>query len=151
MSEREYRHIIRVAGTDIDGQENLLQGLTKIRGVGLRLSKTALAKLNLDPTTRLGYLTDTEVHKIEKLLSDVTAVGFPAWYVNRPKDRTSGRTLHLIGPDLEFAHRSDIDRLKRIKSWRGIRHSFNLKTRGQHSRSTGRRGVAVGVSRKKEK
>jgi small subunit ribosomal protein S13 len=150
MSEREYRHIIRVAGTDIDGQENLLQGLTRIRGVGLRLSKTALAKLNLDPTTRLGYLTDTEVHKIEKLLNDLNAVGFPAWYVNRPKDRTSGRTLHLIGPDLEFAHRSDIDRLKRIKSWRGIRHSFNLKVRGQHTRSTGRRGVAVGVSRKKE-
>lgn len=40
MSEREYRHIIRVAGTDIDGQQNLLQGLTRIRGVGLRLSKT---------------------------------------------------------------------------------------------------------------
>lgn len=150
MSEREYRHIIRVAGSDIDGQQNLLQGLTRIRGVGLRLSKTAIAKLNLDPTSRLGYLTDSEVHKIEKLLSDLSNAGFPIWYVNRPKDRSSGRTLHLIGPDLEFAHRSDIDRLKRIKSWRGIRHSFNLKSRGQHTRSTGRRGVAVGVSRKKE-
>ena len=150
MSEREYRHIIRVAGTDIDGQENLLQGLTRIRGVGLRLSKTAIAKLNLNPTSRLGYLTDPEVRKIEKLLSDLSTAGFPQWCVNRPKDRTSGRTLHLIGPDLDYAHRSDIDRLKRIKSWRGIRHSFNLKVRGQHSRSTGRRGVAVGVSRKKE-
>ncbi|RDE17669.1 MAG: 30S ribosomal protein S13 [Candidatus Thorarchaeota archaeon] len=150
MSEREYRHIIRMAGTDIDGQENLLQGITRVKGVGMRMSKSVLTRLNMDPTSRLGYLTDAEIQSIEKLLADIGAAGFPVWYVNRPKDRSSGRNLHLTGPDLEFARRTDIDRLKRIKAWRGIRHSFNVKVRGQHTRSTGRRGVAVGVSRKKE-
>ena len=69
--------------------------------------------------------------------------------MNRPRDRLSGRMLHLIGSDLEFARKNDIDRLRRIKSWRGVRHSLGLKVRGQHTRTTGRGGMAVGVSRKK--
>jgi len=150
MSE-DYRHIVRIAGRDIDGQENLLQGLTRVSGVGLRLSKAVLTKVGFDPHGRLGYLTDTQISKIEKILKDPVAAGMPTWYVNRPRDRMSGRMLHLTGPDLEFAHRSDIDRLKRIRSWRGVRHSQGLKVRGQHTRTTGRGGVAVGVSRKKIK
>ncbi|MFW9845866.1 MAG: 30S ribosomal protein S13 [Candidatus Thorarchaeota archaeon] len=148
MSE-EYRHIVRVAGRDIDGQENLLQGLTRIQGVGLRLSKAILTHLDLDPYSRLGYLSDAEIEKIENIVKSPVEVGMPDWYINRPRDRTSGRMLHLTGPDLEFAHKSDIDRLKRIRSWRGIRHSQGLKVRGQHTRTTGRGGAAVGVSRKK--
>ncbi|MHA2072603.1 MAG: 30S ribosomal protein S13, partial [Candidatus Thorarchaeota archaeon] len=103
----------------------------------------------LDPYSRLGYITDDQISKIEKIVKDPVGVGLPHWYVNRPRDRTSGRMLHLTGPDLEFAHRSDIDRLKRIRSWRGVRHSLGLKVRGQHTRTTGRGGAAVGVSRKK--
>jgi len=150
MSE-EYRHIVRVAGRDIDGQENLLQGLTRITGVGLRLSKAILIQLELDPYSRLGHITDDQISKIEKIVKDPVGVGVPHWYVNRSRDRTSGRMLHLTGSDLEFAHRSDIDRLKRIRSWRGVRHSLGLKVRGQHTRTTGRGGAAVGVSRKKVK
>ncbi|MFX0107057.1 MAG: 30S ribosomal protein S13 [Candidatus Hodarchaeota archaeon] len=150
MSE-DYRHIVRVAGRDIDGSENLLQGLTRIRGVGLRLSKTILSRLALDPYGRLGHLPDDKIAEIEKLLKDPVKSGVPEWYVNRARDRQSGRMLHLTGPDLEFAQRSDIDRLRRIKSWRGVRHSLGLKVRGQHTRTTGRGGMAVGVSRKKTK
>ncbi len=149
MSEQDYRHIVRVANRDIDGQENLLEGLTRIRGVGLRLARAVVVKLGLDPSMRLGYLTDEEVSQIEGLLADPVATGIPEWYVNRPRDRRSGRMLHLTGADLEFAHRSDIDRLKRIRCWRGIRHALGLKVRGQHTRTTGRRGMTVGVSRKK--
>ncbi|MHA1903372.1 MAG: 30S ribosomal protein S13 [Candidatus Thorarchaeota archaeon] len=124
MSEQDYKHIVRVAGSDIDGQENLLQGLTRI-------------------------LTDDEISKIEKIVTNPAGSKFPDWYVNRPRDRMSGRMLHLLGSDLDFAHRNDIDRLRRIKSWRGVRHSLGLKVRGQHTRTTGRGGMAVGVSRKK--
>ncbi|MHA1957187.1 MAG: 30S ribosomal protein S13 [Candidatus Thorarchaeota archaeon] len=123
MSEQDYKHIVRVAGSDIDGQENLLQGLTRI--------------------------TDDEISKIEKIVTNPAGSKFPDWYVNRPRDRMSGRMLHLLGSDLDFAHRNDIDRLRRIKSWRGVRHSLGLKVRGQHTRTTGRGGMAVGVSRKK--
>lgn len=150
MPEQEYRHIIRMAGKDIDGQENLLQGITRVTGVGLRISKALLTKLNLDPTSRLGYLQDEDIKRIESVLADLNKAGFPQWYLNRPIDRTTGRMIHLIGPDLDFATKNDIDRLRRIRAWRGIRHSLGLKVRGQHTRSTGRGGTAIGVSRKTE-
>ncbi len=146
---QEYKHIVRVASADIDGQENLLQGLTKIKGVGLRISKSIINQLELDPSQRLGYITDETIAGIEQIIKDPVAAGLPDWYVNRPRDRMSGRMMHLIGSDLDFAHRNDIDRLRRIKSWRGTRHSLGLKVRGQHTRTTGRGGMAVGVSRKK--
>ena len=135
---QEYKHIVRVGGTDIDGQENLLQGLTRIKGIGLRLSKALITHLELDPDLRLGYITDSSISKIEKALKDPIAVGLPQWFVNRPRDRMSGKMLHLTGSDLDFAQRNDIDRLRRIKSWRGMRHSLGLKVRGQHTRTTGR-------------
>ena len=146
---QEYKHIVRVGGTDIDGQESLLQGLTRIKGVGLRISKTLITHLELNPDLRLGYITDAAISKIEKALKDPIAAGLPQWFVNRPRDRMSGKMLHLTGSDLDFAQRNDIDRLRRIKSWRGMRHSLGLKVRGQHTRTTGRGGIAVGVSRKK--
>ncbi len=149
MSTQEYRHIVRVAGRDIDGQENLLQGLTRIKGVGLRMSKAVIRQLGLDPMARMGYLDDNTIERIESLLSDPTAAGFPHWYVNRPRDRLTGKMVHLTGNDLEFIHKSDIERLKRLRAWRGIRHALGLKVRGQHTRTTGRRGATVGVSRKK--
>ncbi|TXT53706.1 MAG: 30S ribosomal protein S13 [Candidatus Thorarchaeota archaeon] len=149
MSEQEYKHIVRLAGHDIDGQINLLQGITNVRGVGLRMSKALIRKLNLDPSMRLGFLDDDSIAEIENILKNPLESGIPEWYVNRPRDRMTGKMVHLIGADLEFAHRSDIDRLKRIRSWRGVRHALGLKVRGQHTRTTGRGGVAVGVSRKK--
>jgi small subunit ribosomal protein S13 len=146
----EYKHIIRIGGSDIDGQESLIQGLTRIRGVGLRMSKTILAHLGMNPNDRLGFITDENITAIETILENPVNAGFPDWFINRPRDRMSGRMLHLTGSDLDFANRNDIDRLRRIKSWRGTRHALGLKVRGQHTRTTGRGGVAVGVSRKKE-
>ncbi len=148
MSE-EYRHIVRIGGADIDGQESLIQGLTRIMGVGLRLSGTVIRQLGMEPSQRLGFISDDDIAKIEEIVSDPIKAGFPEWYVNRPRDRMSGRMLHLTGSDLDFARRNDVDRLRRIKSWRGTRHSLGLKVRGQHTRTTGRGGMAVGVSRKK--
>jgi len=68
MSE-DYRHIIRLSGSDIDGQENLLQGLTRVKGVGLRLSRSIVTKLEMDPSQRLGFLTDADIKKIEKIIN----------------------------------------------------------------------------------
>ncbi|GAG60554.1 unnamed protein product, partial [marine sediment metagenome] len=43
----------------------------------------------------------------------------------------------------------DIERMRRLRSWKGYRHGFGLKVRGQRTRSTGRKGLVVGVIRKK--
>merc|ERR1712111_88750 len=45
--------------------------------------------------------------------------------------------------------REDLERLKKIRAHRGLRHYWGLRTRGQHTKTTGRRGRTVGVSKKK--
>jgi small subunit ribosomal protein S13 len=55
----------------------------------------------------------------------------------------------LTGSELLYYVKEDIEREKRIKSWRGIRHALGLKVRGQRTRTTGRTGITVGVKRKK--
>jgi len=151
MSEQKYKHIIRLASTDIPGEEDILQGLTQITGVGLRVAKVIIRRLGIDGSKRIGYVNEDQIEKIEDMLDDPVNKGFPKWYVNRQRDRVSGRNLHLLGSDLRFAQRTDIERLKRIRCWRGVRHQLGLKVRGQRTRTTGRGGMAVGVSRKRIK
>ncbi len=64
------------------------------------------------------------------------------------KDPFTGNDLHLLGTDLVVGMKSDIDLMKKMKSWKGVRHAVGLKVRGQCTRTTGRFGAAVGVARK---
>lgn len=56
----------------------------------------------------------------------------------------------MVGAELIYFVKEDIEREKRIKSWRGVRHALGLKVRGQRTRTTGRLGVTVGVRKKKQ-
>jgi small subunit ribosomal protein S13 len=145
---REFRHIVRISGTDIDGSKKLVYGITKIRGLGISLAGAIVKAADLKPEMRIGNLTESDVQKIEDLIVDPIKYGIPPRLVNRRKDLSSGRDLHLIGPDLTLATKTDIDFMKDIKSWRGIRHSLGLKVRGQRTKTTGRKGKAVGVKKK---
>jgi small subunit ribosomal protein S13 len=141
----EFRHIVRIKGKDLDGSKKLVAALADLKGVGLNLAYAIINALRLDPKARLGSLSEAEINEIEKGLSDPSRIGIPAWKLNRRKDPTDGLNYHLIGADLEFAVRSDIEREKMIGSWRGVRHSLGLKVRGQRTRTTGRKGRTVGV------
>jgi len=143
-----YSHIVRIFGTDLDGSKKLLYGLCKIRGISVNLAQTSLKSIGLDPNMRLGYLTEGDVQKIEEFLRDLSGHGIPAFLVNRRKDIETGKNVHMIGPDLQLRLKSDIDFMKNIKSWKGIRHSYGLKVRGQHTKTTGRSGRVVGVKKK---
>jgi small subunit ribosomal protein S13 len=44
----------------------------------------------------------------------------------------------------------DINRMRRTRSYKGIRHDKGKKVRGQRTRSNGRKGLAVGVVKKRE-
>nr|MDO8076466.1 30S ribosomal protein S13 [Candidatus Freyarchaeota archaeon] len=149
MSSEEYRYIVRVAGTDLDGSKKFLYALTDIKGVGIRLADAILRVAGLDPNIRLGYVSDQDVKKVEEILADPAKFGIPGWMLNRQKDISTGRDRHLIGSDLTLTIKSDIDTLRRTKSYRGIRHALGLKVRGQRTKTTGRKGQTVGVRRKK--
>ncbi|MEM0378490.1 MAG: 30S ribosomal protein S13 [Thermosphaera sp.] len=149
-TQQSFRQIIRVLETDIDGSLPLLYGLAEVKGLGYAFSLAVTRILGLDPNTRIGYLTDEEVKKIEALVKNPQAYGIPSWMFNRRKDYATGKDLHLIGAELIYFVKEDIEREKRIKSWRGVRHALGLKVRGQRTRTTGRLGVTVGVRKKKQ-
>ncbi|MHA1594636.1 MAG: 30S ribosomal protein S13 [Candidatus Baldrarchaeia archaeon] len=151
MSVGEYRHIVRIAGVDIDGSVKLVHGLSQIRGIGQRFAEAIVKVAGLDPDMRIGYLSDADIKKIEDIIKNPANYGFPSWFFNRRKDRETGNDLHLIGSDLLLAIRNDIEFLKRIKCWRGLRHAWGLKVRGQRTRSTGRKGRTVGVMKRRKK
>ncbi len=98
---------------------------------------------------RLGYLSENRIKELDEVVRDITKLGFPSWLYNRRKDYATGADKHLIGAELIFYPRQDIEREKKIKSWRGVRHALGLKVRGQRTATTGRLGMTVGVSKKK--
>ena len=147
MTTQEYNHIIRILGNDILGDKKILLGLTQIRGVGYNFANAILDSLKIDPNTSMGYLSDSQVQSIEQILNDPLSANFPTWFVNRRKDMETGNDRHLITSDIEFTVRNDVERERLTASWKGYRHMFGLKVRGQRTRTSGRKGGAVGVAK----
>jgi len=145
---REFRHIVRVVGTDLDGSKKVVYGLGKIRGVGSSFSNAVVKAAHVNPEARTGALSEQEISRIEDVIRDPAKHGIPARMFNRRKDLETGRDMHMVGPDLVLRQKADIDFMKDIRTWKGIRHSLGLKVRGQRTRTTGRSGKAVGVKKK---
>ena len=145
---REFQHIIRFVGTDIEGAQPVTYALTKIKGVGIKLANAIIEKSGISPEARMGFLSSAEVEKIEDILKNPVKYGIPLWLLNRRKDVETGKDLHLLGSDLLLQTKNDIDQMKKIRSWKGFRHSYGLKVRGQRTRTTGRKGKAIGVKKK---
>ena len=147
MSQSEFRHIVRVAGRDLDGTKKLIPAISEIKGVGDSYANAMISSLKLDGRSRLGQLSDRQLQQIEAALKDAGSLNLPPWLLNRRKDADSGQNIHRIGSDLDFMIKNDIDREKNVLSWRGVRHSLGLKVRGQRTRTTGRKGRTVGVKK----
>lgn len=70
--------------------------------------------------------------------------------MNNRSDPVTGKNMNLVGNDLNVQIQDNINTMKKIRSYRGIRHETHHKVRGQRTRSNGRKGLTVGVQRKKE-
>ncbi len=149
--QRETRLIVRLLGTDLDGTKHVPYALAKIYGVGINFGYAVARAVGIDPMTRLGQLTDQQLALLEDAITNPGKYGIPTWMWNRRRDPVTGKDTHLVGAELNLTMREDIEREKRIKSWRGVRHMLGLKVRGQRTRTTGRKGGPVGVVRKATK
>lgn len=149
MSASEYKYILRIAGKDVEGSKKLIVALSEVKGVGYNYAQVLIQSLNINPNIRVGFLTESQLREVEQAIANPTKFGVPDWYLNRKKDMDVGTTRHLITSDLDFAISNDVDREKTIMSWRGYRHMFGLRVRGQRTRTTGRKGGAVGVKKTK--
>jgi small subunit ribosomal protein S13 len=147
MSE-EFRHILRITDTDVDGTLKTPYALKRIKGISLSLANAILRKAGIDPNIRVGFLTDANIEKIEEIIEEPTKYGIPNWLLNRRKDTETGKDRHVLSADLVLRTKMDIDQMKEIKSWRGYRHAYGLKVRGQRTKTTGRSGKALGVKKK---
>jgi len=139
--------MVRIVGNDIPGERKIIVGLTQIRGIGYMFANTILNILKINPNQRIGYLSPEQIKSIENVVKNPSTSNFPSWFLNRRKDVETGEDKHLITSDIAFTVRNDIEREKTSGSWRGIRHMFGLKVRGQRTRCTGRKGGAVGVAK----
>lgn len=148
-TREEFKLVVRFMGTDLDGSLKVPYALTRVKGIGVMLGYALARAAGIDPEKRLGYLSEEELKRLEEVAKNPLAHGIPPWLLNRRKDLSTGKDLHLYGSDLVYTIKEDIRREMRIKSWRGVRHSLGLKVRGQRTRTTGRTGTAVGVSRRR--
>jgi len=139
--------MVRIVGNDIHGERKMIVGLAEIRGVGYMFANTILNILKIDPNQRIGYLSSEQILSIESIIKNPSGSNFPSWFLNRRKDVETGEDKHLITSDIAFTVRNDVEREKTSGSWRGYRHMFGLKVRGQRTRCTGRKGGAVGVAK----
>ncbi|MBY9016772.1 MAG: 30S ribosomal protein S13 [Candidatus Lokiarchaeota archaeon] len=136
--------------SQVDGNAKVEYGLTQIRGIGRRFAQAIVRIAKIDVNLRIGAIPEKDLNRIEEIIIDPITNGIPAWMVNRKNDLITGENIHITGNRLELSVRRDIDRMKRIRSYKGVRHHRGLKVRGQRTKSTGRHGLVVGVIRKKK-
>ncbi|MBI5073271.1 30S ribosomal protein S13 [Candidatus Woesearchaeota archaeon] len=143
----ELKYLVRVANTDLKGSKPIGFAMLSIRGVGFSFANMACALAKINPMRKAGELSDKEVAAIEAVITNPAKHGVPAWFLNRQRDYETGENQHLLGPNIKFIQDNDVRRLKKIKSYRGLRHALGLPTRGQKMRSNFRKnkGKTVGV------
>ena len=146
--DEDFQYIVRIANTDIDGDKTLVMGIAQIKGIGRHMAVLIADSTGIDKKTKMGKLTEPQIEKIKKALEEVESIA-PGWMLNHRKDIDTGKDIHLIGADVELRLRDDVNLLKMIRSYRGIRHESGLAVRGQRTRGNNRRGLALGVSKKR--
>ena len=144
----DFKYIVRVANTDLDGEKPAVTALTGIKGVGTRVAEIVIRKIEYPQSKKLGLMTDEEVAELEAVVTELWE-HMPEWFLNRQKDWESGDDIHELSTELEMTQRDDVNRLRMIRCYRGMRHESGHKVRGQRTRSNGRSGLTLGVSRKK--
>lgn len=152
-AEKEsFRGIVRIAGKDVKGEIPLKRALPRVRGISQTLavsvSEVIQSELSISPAARVGDLTEEQIESIDKILNNLQDHKIAPYLLNRRSDFLTGKNRHVIMNDLIFDTTQDVEREKKLYTWKGYRHAYGQKVRGQRTRNTGRTGMAVGVLRK---
>lgn len=143
--DEDIQYFVRIGQTDLDGTKSVERALTDMNGIGRRVARIIAEKADVDRTAVLGKLDedtiDTVVEHVEGYAEEV-----PSWLTNHQDDFFTGETTHEIGNDLNMSRRQDINRMKMIDSYKGVRHNRGQKVRGQRTKSTGRTEGTIGVN-----
>jgi small subunit ribosomal protein S13 len=121
----------RISGVTIPNEKQVLFAIQYVYGIGKKTSKEILEKAEVEFTIRTKDLTDAEISRIQDVINE----------------------RHIVEGELHRIVTANIKRLKDVKTYRGMRHSQNLPSRGQRTRTNARtrRGkkLTVGGTAKK--
>ncbi|MBU0979559.1 MAG: 30S ribosomal protein S13 [Nanoarchaeota archaeon] len=147
---KDFKYIVRVLNTDLDGHKAIAQAMLKIKGVGFMYSSMVCSLAGIDRAKRAGNLSEAELKAIDTIVKNPHTAGVPKWMMNRRNDPETGEDKHLFTSDYMLTKDNDIKILKKIKAYRGMRHALGLPVRGQKTKSNFRRnkGKVTGVKRK---
>ncbi|KAL9446399.1 hypothetical protein AB3S75_014122 [Citrus x aurantiifolia] len=149
VANEDFQHILRVLNTNVDGKQKIMFALTSIKGIGRRLANIVCKKADVDMNKRAGELSAAELDNLMVVVANPRQFKIPDWFLNRQKDYKDGKYSQVVSNALDMKLRDDLERLKKIRNHRGLRHYWGLRVRGQHTKTTGRRGKTVGVSKKR--
>ncbi|PIN70093.1 30S ribosomal protein S13 [Candidatus Woesearchaeota archaeon CG11_big_fil_rev_8_21_14_0_20_43_8] len=152
--DKNYRHIVRIVNTDLNGAKSIYNALRKIKGVGFMYSNAVLSVAGIPKAKKCGTLSDAEAKQLDEIIRNPAQFDLPTWLFNRKRDYETNEDMHVLTTDLDFAKGNDIKRIRKIKCYRGVRHSAGLPVRGQRTRSNfrrnkGKKGGSLGVQKKK--
>src|SRR3989338_4597851 len=146
--KQEVREIIRMLSVDIPGDRNVYTGLTRIKGISWGLSNAICRILKIDKERKIGALNEEEIKRISEFIKSPKLPGF---LLNRRNDIEEGNDSHRIGTELEMTREFDIKRLKKMKCYKGVRHSQGQPARGQRTRNHFRKNKIGGIMKKLKK
>ncbi|MBS0535667.1 MAG: 30S ribosomal protein S13 [Proteobacteria bacterium] len=120
----------RIAGVNLPTNKRVVIALQYIHGIGQKIAKDIVTKLNLPAERRVSQLTDAEVLQIRELIDQD----------------------YLVEGDLRRETAMNIKRLMDLGCYRGLRHRKGLPVRGQrtHTNARTRKGPAKTIAGKKK-
>jgi small subunit ribosomal protein S13 len=142
------QQIIRLGETNVDSNKPISVAIRNIRGVSFMFSNAVVKVYGSDK--KLNELSESELNRLEDIIIHPEKHNIPSWLCNRRKDPQLGVDRHLIASQLDLAHKMDINEMKKMKSYKGVRHILGQPVRGQRTRSSFRTGGTVGVKRQKQ-
>lgn len=150
QQEKDFRYLVRIMNTDLDGNKQIADALRKIKGIGFPFANAVCTLSGVEKSKKAGHLSEDEVKNIESHIKRAVSL-MPSWMLNRRKDVEEGDDKHLFTSDLDYSIENDVKLMKKIRSYRGIRHGMGAPVRGQRTRSNFRRnkGKVLGVVKKK--
>jgi small subunit ribosomal protein S13 len=122
--------VARIAGVNLPTNKRVVIALQYIHGIGPKIARDIVGKVNLPPERRVSQLTDAEVLQIRELI-----------------DRD-----FMVEGDLRREVQLNIKRLMDLGCYRGLRHRKGLPVRGQrtHTNARTRKGPAKTIAGKKK-
>merc|ERR1719189_2270929 len=122
VEAEDFSHILRLLNTNVDGTLKIVYALTAIKGIGRRFADIICKRAGIDPNKRAGELTKEDLKQIQYIIAQPKNFRIPLYFLNRRRDYKTNKDFH---------------NWKKTRRHRGLRHLWQLKCRGQRTKTTG--------------